>query len=388
MPHGFIHQDFADVADRFDSYFQLPSHGGGAFAAYQHGQLVMDVWAGYADHERRTPWRRDTMAMSFSTTKGVVATAVHRLVDQGLIDHDEPVATYWPAFKGGGRDEITVRQVLSHQAGLHRIRGLIDEVADLLDHERVTELVAAQEPHPLPGTASGYHGLTYGWLVDGLVRAITGQGLREVVAEEVAAPLDLDGCFIGAPADLRGRVARLFPTFPDRVKSIGIGDLLERFRLTRGFAQALIVDSFDELWFEEEQRILDSVIPAANGVFTARSLARMYGALANGGRIDGIDFLSPEVLHEAGRVQRRDRDYVLGMPMRWRLGYHQAMTLSRPAWKAFGHFGYGGSGGWADPETGLSVGFVTNRLGNATTPVGDVRLLRLGGAALSAARDR
>lgn len=388
MPHGFIHADFQDVADRFDRYFRLPHDGGGAFAAYQDGELVMDIWAGYADHERRRPWERDTMAMSFSTTKGVVATALHRLVDRGLIDYDRTVASYWPAFEGGGRDEITVRQLMSHQAGLHRLRGLIDDAAELLDHEEVIDLVAAQEPSPAPGRASGYHGLTLGWLVAGLVRAITGTGLREVVAEEVDAPLDLDGCYIGCPTDQRGRVAKLFPRIPESIKAVGLGDRLQGLRFTKGFAEALLIDGFDELWFEEDQRILDTVMPAANGVFTARSLAKMYGALSNGGTIDGVRFLSPEVLHEAGRVQRRDRDYVLGLPMRWRIGYHQAMTLSRPAWKAFGHFGYGGSGAWADPETGLAVGFVTNRLGNATTPVGDIRLLRLGGLALSAGRDR
>jgi CubicO group peptidase (beta-lactamase class C family) len=162
---------------------------------------------------------------------------------------------------------------------------------------------------------------------------------------------------------------------------------MERNSRTRYLAEALLIDGFERLIFQDpDRRILDTEMPAANGVFTARSLARMYAALATDGSVDGVRILSPETLHEAGRVQNRGRDYVLGLPMRWRLGYHQAFTVGRPAWKAFGHFGYGGSGAWADPESGLSLAFVTNRLGSVTTPVGDVRLPRLGTAALNVVR--
>jgi CubicO group peptidase (beta-lactamase class C family) len=156
---------------------------------------------------------------------------------------------------------------------------------------------------------------------------------------------------------------------------------VEHLRRTRYFAEALLIDGFERLLYNDpDRRILDTEMPAANGVFTARSLAKVYAALATDGSVDGVQVLTPETLREAGRVQHRGRDYVLGLPMRWRLGYHQAFTAGRPAWKAFGHFGYGGSGAWADPETGLSLAFVTNRLGSITTPVGDVRLPRLGAA--------
>lgn len=132
--------------------------------------------------------------------------------------------------------------------------------------------------------------------------------------------------------------------------------------------------------------MLDVEIPAVNGVFTARDLATMYSALANGGSVDSVELLSRRTAHDIGRVQTRTRDYVLGFNMRWRLGYHQAFTTGRMPRRGFGHFGFGGSGAWADPSTGLSLGFVTNKVGSATTPIGDVRLARLGGAALAVVR--
>jgi CubicO group peptidase (beta-lactamase class C family) len=158
-------------------------------------------------------------------------------------------------------------------------------------------------------------------------------------------------------------------------------------RRTRYLAEALLIDGWERMVFDhEDRRILATEMPAANGVFTARSLARVYAALATDGTVDGVEVLSRATLHEAGRVQHRGRDYVLGLPMRWRLGYHQAFTAGRPAPKAFGHYGYGGSGAWADPQTGLSLAFVTNRLGSVTTPIGDIRLPRLSAAALAVAR--
>jgi CubicO group peptidase (beta-lactamase class C family) len=386
---GIVHPDFRAIATRFASLFRRSSAGGGAIAVYHHGELVVDVWAGYRDEEGTQPWERDTMAMSFSTTKGVAATVVHLLADRGLIGYDDTIAKHWPAFAGNGRDTITVRHLLSHQAGMHRIRGLVDEPEELLDDERVTALVAGQRPSPRPGRAPGYHAFTFGWLVAGLARAVTGRSMRELVAEEIAGPLGVDGLHIGATGDLRTRVAQLFPAPPPYVARPETGRVTARVRRLRGFTDALIVDGFHELWRDPAQRILDAQMPAVNGVFDARSLARMYAALAGGGAVNGTRLLSPQVVHEAGRVQRRERDYVLAMPMRWRLGYHQAFMASRaPAWKAFGHYGFGGSGAWADPETQLAVAFVTNRMGSATTPVADIRMVRLSGAVLTAARSR
>jgi CubicO group peptidase (beta-lactamase class C family) len=388
MVQGTADRRFRPLVQRFANIYRKPSHGGGALAVYWHGRPVVDVWTGFADAHGRRPWQRDTAAMSFSTTKGVASTVVHRLVDRGLLAYDEPLATYWPAFEADDKRHLTLRHLLSHQAGLHRIRGLVETAEDLLDHGNVTELVAAQVPHRPTRGGTGYHGFTFGWLLAGLVKQVTGKSLREAVEEEIAAPLALDGFWIGAPVQERHRVAELFPPLPKFVGADRFGARFEQSKYTRYLAEALIIDGWERLVFDDpDRRILDTEMPAANGVFTARALAKMYAALATDGTVDGVRVLSPETLREAGRVQNRSRDYVLGLPMRWRLGYHQAFTMGRPAWKAFGHFGYGGSGAWADPETGLSLAFVTNRLGSVTTPVGDVRLPRLGTAALSVVRE-
>jgi CubicO group peptidase (beta-lactamase class C family) len=387
MVQGSADRRFRPLVQRFARIYRRPSNGGGALAVYWRGEPVVDVWAGYADAAGRRPWQRETAAMSFSTTKGIASTVVHRFVDRGLLSYDEPLATWWPAFAADDKRHITLRMLMSHQAGLHRIRGVVPTAEGLLDHRAVADLVADQSPSKPQRGGTGYHGLTYGWLVAGLVHRVTGLDLGEAVQRELASPLGLDGCFIGTPDDQWSRVAELFPSMPPALAMDRLADRIESNRRTRYLAEALLIDGWERLVFDhEDRRILRTEMPAANGVFTARSLARVYAALATDGTVDGVEVLSPATLREAGRVQDRGRDYVLGLPMRWRLGYHQAFTAGRPAWKAFGHYGYGGSGAWADPETGLSLAFVTNRLGSVTTPVGDVRLPRLTAAALQVAR--
>jgi len=383
---GFVHPAFAVVADRFARQFRKPGSGGGALALRLRGETLVDVWGGFADPHDVTPWSRGTMAMSFSTSKGVISTVVHRLVDRGLLGYEDRVADHWPAFGAAGKGDITVRQLLSHQAGLHDIRSLIEVGEDLLDPEQMMERLAAARPDPPPGTGSGYHGFTFGWLVGGLVRAVTGKDVGVLVQSELVDLLDLDGMHIGVPASEKSRVAHTVLNTGQFNTIHGLAVRADRFDRTRRLAEAFFVEGFDRLLADPERRMLDVEMPAVNGVFTARSLAAMYGALANGGTVDGIEVLSRRTAHDIGRVQTRTRDYVLGFNMRWRLGYHQAFTTGRLPRRAFGHFGFGGSGAWADPTTGLSLAFVTNKIGSATTPIGDVRLARLGAAALAVVR--
>jgi CubicO group peptidase (beta-lactamase class C family) len=380
---GEVDPAFRDVAMRFTQLFRGRGTGGAALAIYHRDRLVVDIWGGYQDLDFCVPWQRDTMAMSFSTTKGVAATVIHRLADRGLIDYDAPVGKYWSRFDHGGRESITVRHLLSHQSGLHRLRGRVDRVEDLLDHDRMIELVSRESPCWEPGLRPGYHGITFGWLLAGLAREVTGHDMRTLFRTEIAEPLGLDGLHLGAPRERWDRVAPLFPETPGYLRWPVTGRVIHTVPLTSEFAEALLVRGFDLLWFEDERRILRTQMPAVNGVFTARSLAKLYGALANRGTIQGARLLSPETVHEAGRVQTRQWDAVLNVPMRWRLGYHHAFSVP-PVRMAFGHFGYGGSGAWADPETGLSLGFVTNRLWSTTTPLADTRLVRLNSAALAA----
>ena len=380
---GYVHPAFADVAERFRRMYRGPGSGGGALAVRLRDEVMVDVWAGYADRHDVHPWTADTMAMSFSTTKGVAATVMHRLADRGELDYDERVAHYWPAFGAAGKQQVTVRQLMSHQAGLHDITGVLESVEDLLDHEVLEKRLAAAAPHPAPGTAPGYHGFTFGWLMSGLARAITGMDMQDLVQQELAEPLKTDGLHIGADEQTAARAAELVFANWGPIRTLGTQG--HRLKWTRRLKQAFFVEDFDELLEDPSGQMLAAQMPAVNGVFTARALATMYGALANGGTVDGTELLSRRTVHEAGRVVTRDRDYILGLRMRWRLGYHQAFTGARSPRRAFGHFGFGGSGGWADPSSGLSVGFVTSRLGTATTPMADARLIRLGGLVVSAA---
>jgi CubicO group peptidase (beta-lactamase class C family) len=387
MVQGHADRRFRPLVERFARIYRRPRHCGGALAVYWRGEPVVDVWVGYADDRGERPWQRETAAMSFSTTKGVASTVIHRLVDRGLLAYDEPLATWWPAFETEDKRHITLRSLMSHQAGLHRIRDVVPDAEHLLDHVGVADLVAAQAPRKPSRGGTGYHGLTYGWLLAGLVHRVTGQSLGEAVQRELAEPLGLDGCFIGTPDSEWHRVAELFPPMPEAFANERMAARIASNRRTRYLAEALLIDGWERMVFDhDDRRILATEMPAANGVFTARSLARIYSALATDGTVGGVEVLSRATLKEAGRVQNRGRDYVLGLPMRWRLGYHQAFTAGRPAPKAFGHYGYGGSGAWADPETGLSLAFVTNRLGSVTTPIGDVRLPRLTAAALAVGR--
>lgn len=326
------------------------------------------------------------MALSFSTTKGVTATVIHRLVDRGLLDPAAPVASYWEAFAANGKQSITVAELLSHRAGLYDVRHLVSDPADVLKHQVMEQLLAAAAPTEVPGSHSGYHGFTFGWLASGLARAVTGKDMRELFRTEVAEPLGLDGCVLGVdPSDeaTEARVAHLHD------HGLGLASLLgspiNALPFINRVADALYVEDFDQFLAEPEHPALYAQMPAVNGCFTARSLATMYATLGNGGTLDDARLLDPATVEQAIRPVVRDRDRVLGIRMRWRLGYHQAFTAGRGSRTAFGHYGYGGSGAWADPRSGLAVGFVTNRLGSGTTPIADSRLLRLNARILQAA---
>jgi len=401
---GFVHPDFALVTEKVQTLMSKRSaEGGMAVAVYHHGELVVDAWTGSRD-AAGTPWDRDTMSMCFSTTKGVVATIVHRLVDQGLLDYDVPVSTYWPEFTGGGKDTITLRHLLTHQAALHDIRALAESTETLLDWDAMTKLLADADPAWEVGTRSGYHALTYGWLVGEVIRRVTGLTVNEAMQREIVAPLGLDGqMYIGAPPEVRGRIANLLVDPKASARLLKLLSNLSRFHRYAPLYSALVVD--DILDVGQTDLIHDAEIPAANGVFTARSLARMYAALATPDAFDGPPLLSPATLREATREQpllgsgvtgtgvgvtagrsQVGRDAAVMINMHWRLGYHLAGTTAGVLPKAFGHFGFGGSGAWGDPVSGLAVAMILNQVGG--TPFGDTKMLRIGGAAVRAARRR
>jgi CubicO group peptidase (beta-lactamase class C family) len=353
--------------------------GGGALVVRLRGETVVDLCTGWADRARTRPWKPETLALSFSTTKGLASTVIHRLAERGELSYDEPIATYWPEFAAGGKYRVTVRDLLTHRAGLWSVRAVAERPEDLLDHLEMEQRLAARAVQA-PTEWSAYHAITYGWLVAGLARRVTGgRGLAELVQTEIAEPLGVDGLHIGVNETAREFVAQPVGSALRHVGAASrvITPVLTAVKATRAAHDALIAPGFHELFEGSEPSIWDTEMPAVNGALSAAALARFYGAFANGGADAGARLLSEATVRDVGRVQVRTADKVLGFRMRWRLGFHHAFsTGSQPA-RAFGHYGYGGSGGWADPDLGLSLGFVTNRIGSITTPMADLTLYRL-----------
>ena len=338
--------------------------GGGAASVYLRGKCVVDIWAGDARHDG-TPWKRDTMSICFSGTKGVAATAVHMLASDGLLDYDAPVARYWPEFGCKGKEQITVRQVLAHQAGLHKTVPLVDQLTDILDWDLIVGRLAETEPDFHPGTANGYHAVTFGWLVGELVHRVSGQRFPELVQERIVEPLGLDGLRIGEAdgemdrlADLVG-IPALRRTHADPLPTgYTTPTWLPRGPVRSLLRRGLTPKSMKELFTHPS--FWKACLPAMNGVCTARSLARMYAALSLGGELDGVQLLREDILRQATEVQMKRPDKVVLYPLHWRLGYHRADALLMDVPSAFGHFGMGGAGGWANPELGLAAAHVHN----------------------------
>ncbi len=210
-PPTEMHVDrrFLPLADRFFDLYRLPRHGGGALAAYLDGEKVLDIWAGWATRDRR--WNRDTVSLSFSTGKGVASTVVHRLADRGLIDYFAPVARYWPEFAAAGKEHVTVADVLTHRAGLHRVRNLRPGRMGIVDYDATVRALAAAPPDSRRLSGPGYHAVTYGWLVAEIVQRVTGLPFVDVVRQEIAEPLGTPEFWFRVPEDQRHRIAKLFP---------------------------------------------------------------------------------------------------------------------------------------------------------------------------------
>lgn len=396
MLNGYVNPGFTAVADAFWRTLPKDGPGGAALCVYHRGEPVVDIWAG-TRNRRGDPWASDTLSLSFSTTKGIVSTLLHLLADRGEVEYDAPVAHYWPEFARNAKSRITVRHLLTHEAGLYGIRSLIADASEMRDWEHMLRLMEQASPVHVPGQQNGYHALTYGWLVGGLIEKITGQKLAQTLHEQLTAPLELDGCHIGVPAADLGRCADLIvperkPKGEEGVRSRKRGAGWSKQVLERAFALAgFDAESFQEAmmpkgmgrfdWNTPETR--QASIPGAGGMFTARSLARIYSVLANNGEHEDGRLLSPTTIREMSTVQSTRRGVVIPVPMRWRLGYHRVFTTGPRTPHAFGHFGYGGSGAWCDPSRELALGYTVNY--GSGSPFGDLRIPRLNTAAIIAA---
>ena len=360
--HGVCDAQFARVRDALSDNFTRFGEVGASLAVMIDGRMVVDVWAGHADAARTRPWERDTIVNAWSTTKGVVATCAHRLVDHGSLDLDSPVAKYWPEFAQNGKSDIPVRYLLSHQAGLPAIRKQLP-LGSAFDWEMMTTALAEEEPWWEPGTKHGYHAFTYGWLVGEVVRRITGQSAGTYWRKEIAEPLGLD-FHIGLAPEHDARTAEcISPDLPQPGETNFVLEILKDPQSMPFKVLANPPDLFQPgVVNNREWRAAE--IPAANGHGNARALARLYGALAHGGELDGVRVLTPQAIERATVEQASGKDEVLGLDLRPALGFVLSSPDAKmgPNPRAFGHSGAGGSLGFADPDAKIGFGYTMNRM--------------------------
>ncbi len=370
---GRVALGFESVQDAFRANFDQHGDVGASVAVYVDGRCVVDLWGGTADPATQRPWTQDTTTIVYSATKGASAVCVNLLAQRGEVDLDAPVAHYWPEFAAEGKDAITIRQLLSHQAGLAvPAQPLTRE--QLLAGAPVVEVLARQRPLWEPGTSHGYHALTFGWLLGELVRRVTGRSLGRFFAEEVAGRLGLD-FWIGLPADRAATVAPLIDGVPDPSELDLITDPDARALVLRIagamndpeslFAKALSTNGAlptpDALTWNDPA-VYAAELPAANGITNARSLARMYAACV--AEVDGFRLLSDDTATRARVEQVNGADRVTIGPSRFGVGFQLASpAVPMLGGDSFGHMGAGGALGFAEPDARVGFGYVQNQLG-------------------------
>ncbi|MEV6510565.1 serine hydrolase domain-containing protein [Streptomyces sp. NPDC051642] len=359
---GHCDPRFSAVRTAFEENFRDRDELGAALTVTADGETVVDLWGGWADEARTRPWERDTVVNVWSTTKGPVALCAHILADRGLLDLDAPVATYWPEFAAAGKENILVRHLLSHRAGLAGLREP-HSLAQLYDWELTTERLAAMEPWWEPGTQSGYHAITYGFLVGEVVRRVSGLLPSAFLEREVTGPLGIDFT-IGLPEKEAGRAAELVhPPAASASEQAAI------FSQLAPAAIAALANPMPGATEANSPEWRAAEIPAANGHGTARAIAALYGVFAGRGSYDGHRVLSPEAVERVREGQGSCRDLVLGAGFEHETEIGLGLWLSGqngsygPDPRAFGHDGFGGSFGLADPDAGVSMGYVMNRMG-------------------------
>jgi CubicO group peptidase (beta-lactamase class C family) len=321
-------------------------------AAYKDGRLVIDTWAGVADPSTGRPVDGDTLFTVFSTTKGISCAAVHMLAERGMLGYEDRVSRFWPAFAARGKSEVTIRQVLDHSAGVPQMPdGATPE--DICDWGWICSAIADLPLLWEPGTKTGYHAFTVGWILGEVLRRIDGRSAAAFVREEICGPLGLRNLFIGIPDEVEGRVANLV----DAPEPEGLPEPLPLFEKAIPPQLPAAASLFNR------PDVRRASIPAAGGIMNARDLARFYAGMSTG--VDGVRLIPPARAALVAREQRRDEDVVLGLPIRKGLGYflpgENAESISDSP-NAFGHPGAGGSVGYADPTHGLAVGFAKTLL--------------------------
>jgi CubicO group peptidase (beta-lactamase class C family) len=369
---GFTTDRFAAVRAVFANNLSSGADIGASFSVTVEGETVVDLWGGHADDARTRTWDRDTIVNVYSTTKTMTALTALLLADRGELDFDAPVTRYWPEFGAAGKQGIKVSHLMSHSAGLSGWRETIAK-EDLYDWEKVTSLLAAQEPFWEAGTAAGYHAVTQGYLVGEVVRRIAGKSLGTVFREEIAAPLGAD-FHIGLPATEDDRVADLIPPPAGAsISAIAADSLAANMANNPGID---VLATRTRAWRGAE-------IPAAGGTGNARSVAAVQSILANGGTIGGRRFLSEAGCRKALELQIEGNDLILGIPVRYGLGFGlQGGLVPLPNSSCMYWGGYGGSLVIIDMESRTCIAYVMNRMEGTTS--GDIRGFSLAMAAWQA----
>jgi CubicO group peptidase (beta-lactamase class C family) len=367
--HGSVAPGYEKVRDAFANNFDSHGDVGAAFSAYVKGEKVVDLWGGIADVETGRPWAEDSLQLFFSTTKGVAAICAHLLAQRGELDLDEPVATYWPEFKAEGKENITVRQAMSHRGGIPVVDVELTP-EQICAWDPIVEALAAQKPVWEPGTTHGYHALTYGWIVGEIIKRVSGRNIGRFFRDEIGDRLGLD-LWIGLPESEESRVSPLITMQlmdeSQRPTEEVIDSMPEEMqKMIRAFTDP---DSLTQRALSVAKPALDfnsrlvhaAEIPAANGISTARSLAKLYAACV--GEVEGIRILEPEQVDDALVEQSNGPDEVLLVPTRFGTGFFLngdfAPLFSE---RSFGHAGAGGSLGFADADAQVGFGYVMNKM--------------------------
>ncbi|HYK84263.1 MAG TPA: serine hydrolase domain-containing protein [Ktedonobacteraceae bacterium] len=376
---GFYDARFERVAEEFVRNFQERDEIGASVCVTLEGEPVVDLWGGTAQPETGTPWTKDSLCVVWSATKGATALCAHMLADRGLLDLDAPVVRYWPEFGQAGKETIPVKMLLNHQSGLAAISEPLPPGA-FLDWELMVKALEKQKPFWTPGSMHGYQGFTFGWLVGEVVRRVSGKSLGTFFREEVAEPLGLD-FWIGLPEDLEDRVGLMIPAPPPGPEGpvppmfAAMVDPTSLQTLLMFNSGGHMLPGPDGIFGFNLRAAHAAEIGAAGGIANARALAGMYAPLANGGSLNGVRLVSQDALARMAAVSSASGlDAGVLAPTRFSLGYvksvdnrhepscteNDSVILSE---EAFGHSGFGGAMGFADPPTRMSFGYTMNRMG-------------------------
>ena len=351
--HGECDPQFSKVKETFEKLHQEDREIGSCFAVYKDGKPLVDLWGGFQDEDRTKPWQQDNLVTVYSTTKGVAAFCIALAMEKGLLKYEEKVSTYWPEFANNGKEDITVGMLMSHQAGICSPE--TRNVDDYYNQNLMAEKLAGMTPIWEPGTASGYHSMTFGWLTSELILRVTGKSLGTYFREEVGDQHEID-FFIGLPESEDHRVAELVPF--DIVRNENSEqqkiELTEALKSQRNSAGTLDIHN-TKAWRQAE-------IPSANGQGNAGGLAKFYSLIVP--EDNSLKLLKDDTVNQMPTMQIEGRDLILAVQVRWGVGFilNKHKVIYGPIEGAFGHSGYGGSCAFGDPENKIGVSYVMNRM--------------------------